>query len=278
MQSREIALLRKGILAEKGGTVGGRIFAVAMQKGGVAKTTTVANLGANLARRGARVLAIDLDPQANLTRALGVETSELEYSSYEVLLHPEHGFAFATVQTAFGVDLVPAVLNLAAAEVGLASAIARELRLRNALTKGQAREQYDFIFIDTPPSLGLFTLNALTAADVVLVPLQLQVYAYEALGNLEATIELVRQLNPDLQIGGIICTMADRRTTLARVVEDQARAAYGDLVFQTTIPLNTKLAEAPSAGEPISTYAPNSLGAQAYAALAAEFEERYAYQ
>ena len=145
----------------------------------------------------------------------------MEYSSYEVLLHPEHGFGFATIQTAFGVDLVPAVLNLAAAEVGLASAIARELRLRNALMKGQA-EQYDFIFIDTPPSLGLFTLNALTAADVVLVPLQLQVYAYEALGNLEATIELVRQLDPNLQIGGIICTMADRRTNLTRVIESQA--------------------------------------------------------
>lgn len=256
--------------------MGGRIFAVAMQKGGVAKTTTVANLGTNLVRRGARVLAIDLDPQANLTRGLGADTSTLEYSSYEVLLHPEHGFAFATIPTAFGVDLVPAVLNLAAAEVGLASAIAREMRLRNALSKGQARTQYDYIFIDTPPSLGLFTLNALTAADVVLVPLQLQVYAYEALGNLEGTIELVRQLNPDLQIGGIICTMADKRTNLTRVVEDQARAAYGDLVFQTTIPLNTKLAEAPSAGEPISAYAPTSPGAHAYAALAAEFEERYA--
>ena len=253
----------------------GMIIAVAMQKGGVAKTTTVANLGTNLAARGKRVLVVDLDPQANLTRGLGVDGSALEYSSYEMLLHPEHGYAFATVRTAFGLDLVPAVLNLAAAEIGLANTIARELRLRNALAKGKARQEYDYIFIDTPPSLGLFTLNALAAADAVLVPLQLQVYAYEALGNLEATIELIHQLNPDLVIGGIVCTMADRRTNLTRVVEEQVRATYGDLVFKATIPLNTKIAEAPSAGEPISIYAPASPGAHAYAALAAEVEARY---
>lgn len=252
----------------------GWVLAVAKQKGGVGKTTTAVNLAVALARRGQRVLVIDLDPQANATRGLGVDGRALDYSSYEVLLNPDHGPAFATVPTPHGVDLVPAVLDLAQAEIGLAGTIARELRLRNALVKGRTTAEYDTVLIDTPPSLGLFTLNALAAADAVLVPLQLQVYALEAMGNLEATVELVRQLNPHLEIAGIVGTMADRRTTLTRVVEEQARATYGDLMFATTIPLNVRLAEAPATGQPIDMYAPDSPGARAYAALAAELEAR----
>lgn len=251
----------------------GYVLALAMQKGGVGKTTTTLSLGAVLAERGRRVLLIDLDPQANLTQGLGVDPSELEYSVYEVLLNPERGTAFATVATPAGVDLIPAALALAGAELELAGKVGRELLLRKALRA--TRTAYDYVLLDPPPSLGIFSLNALAAADAVLVPLQLHAYALKAMPQLEATIDLVREINPDLAIGGIICTLADRRTNLSESIEQQVRGHYGDLVFETVIPVNVKLAEAPTAGVPISRYAPASAGAVAYSALATEVEARY---
>ncbi|MBK9715596.1 MAG: ParA family protein [Kouleothrix sp.] len=251
----------------------GHVIALAMQKGGVGKTTTALNLGAALAERGRRVLLIDIDPQANLTQGVGIDPSELDYSVYEVLLNPEQGTAFATRSTGAGVDLVPASLALAGAELELAGKVGRELLLRKALRA--TRGAYDYVLIDPPPSLGIFSLNALAAADTVLVPLQLHAYALKAMPQLEATIELVKEINPGLAIGGVVCTLADRRTNLGQEVERQVRQRYGGLVFETVIPINVKLAEAPTLGKPISQYAPSSSGAQAYAALATELETRY---
>jgi chromosome partitioning protein len=245
----------------------------AMQKGGVGKTTTSLNLGVVLATSGARVLLVDLDPQANLTIGLGVDFEALEYSVYEVLLNPEQGVEFATVTVDSGVDLVPSTLALAGAELELAGKVGREMLLRKALREAQGR--YDYILIDSPPSLGLFTLNALAASNAVIVPLQVHAFAFKAMPQLEATIELIRDLNPKLVIGGIVCTLVDRRTNLSRVVEERIRDHYGDLVFKTVVPLNIKLAEAPAASEPIIQYAPDSAGAIAYVALAQELEGRY---
>jgi chromosome partitioning protein len=249
------------------------VLAVAIQKGGTGKTTTALSLGVELARLGRRVLLVDIDPQSNLTQAVGHDPTQVEHSVYEVLLNPGYGPGFATLPTRYGVDLVPATLALAGAELALAGRFGRELLLRTALA--EARKAYDYIFIDSPPSLGLFTVNALTAADAVLVPLQAHVFALKAMPQLEETIGIVRQLNPLLAIGGIVVTMVDRRTSVNAVVEDTIRQQYGDLVFQTTVPFNVKLVEAPASGQPISIYAGDSSGARAYRALAAEVEARY---
>lgn len=249
------------------------VLALAMQKGGVGKTTTALSLGVALAELGRRILLIDIDPQANLTQGCGIDPSQLEYSVYEVLLNPERGSAFATIHTGAGVDLVPSSLLLAGAELELAGRVGRELLLRKALRA--AHDSYDYILIDPPPSLGLFSLNALAAARRVLVPLQLHAYALKAMPQLEQTIDLVREINPGLEIGGVLCTLADRRTNLSHIVERQVRDQYGALVFETVIPMNVKLAEAPNAGIPISRYAPGSAGAQAYGALAEEIERRW---
>ena len=254
----------------------GHVLAFTMQKGGVGKTTTALNLGVILAGRSARVLLIDLDPQANLTRGLGVDPATVEYSIYEVLLNTEQGTAFATLPTASGARLIPATKNLAGAVDVLGPKIGREFFLKKALK--ETRNQYDYILIDSPPNLGLLTANALVAADAAIVPVQTHAYAFQALPELEETIELVREANPRLELGGIVCTFADRRTRLTQTVEQQLRAAYGELVFDTVIPLNTKLAEAPAYGEPITVYAPDSSGALAYAALSEELEKRYAYK
>jgi len=254
----------------------GYVFAISMQKGGVGKTTTVQNVGTNLSKMGARVLLVDLDPQANLTQGLGVNLEQLDYSVYEVLLNPQRGPAFATLATGAGPDLVPSTLALAGAELELAGKVGRELLLKGALAK--VVDRYDYILLDSPPNLGLFTLNVLAAAHRVLVPLQLHVYAYKALPQLEETMVLVQQLNPDLAIGGVMCTMFDARTNLSKSVERQVRAKYGDLVFQTVIPLNTKLAESPAAGEPISMYDPDGAGAVAYAKLTREVVARYGFR
>ncbi|NJN17348.1 MAG: ParA family protein [Oscillochloris sp.] len=253
----------------------GHTFALAMQKGGVGKTTTTLSLGTMLADAGRRVLMIDLDPQANLTQGLGIDPGDLEYSLYEVLLNPERGVGFATRSTTAGPDLVPASLDLAGAELELSGKVGRELLLRKALRT--VRSEYDYILLDPPPSLGIFSLNALAAADAVIVPLQLHAYALKAMPQLEATIELVKEIHPSLAIGGIICTLADRRTNLSQQIEQEVRDQYGTLVFETVIPINVKLAEAPSSGMPIGKYAPHSAGAQAYAALARELEARYGH-
>lgn len=251
------------------------VFAMAMQKGGVGKTTTAVSVAVNLAASGARVLLIDIDPQANATQGLGIDLESIEYSIYEVLLNPGLGTAFATLETEAGVDLIPSTLALAGAELELAGKIGRESLLYEALDTSSVA--YDYILIDPPPTLGIFTLNSLAAADKVIVPLQVHVYAYKAMPKLEETITLVRKLNRRLAIGGIVCTMFDRRTSLSQVIEGQIREHYGDLVFKTVIPLNIKLAEAPASGQPITIYDPTSSGAYAYKQLAQEIMERYPY-
>lgn len=252
----------------------GHIICFAMQKGGVGKTTTTLNVGVGLALLGAKVLLVDIDPQANLTSGLGLDPASLKYSVYEVLLNSSKGVEFATIPTSAGVDLVPSTLALAGAELELSGKIGREFLLRDALAP--VVPYYDYILIDPPPSLGLFTVNALVAASTVIVPLQAQSYALQAIPQLEATMGLVRKLNQSLAIGGLVITMHDKRTALSPAVERQARELYGELVFNTVIPINTKLAEAPAAGEPISKYAPDSPGARAYEALAEEVKKRYA--
>ncbi|KPV53260.1 sporulation initiation inhibitor Soj [Kouleothrix aurantiaca] len=249
------------------------IIATAMQKGGVGKTTTTLALGSELARSGARVLLIDLDPQGSLTEGLGIDPNHITQSVYEMLLHPDHAPGFATIETAYGADLIPATLALAGAELAFAGRFGRELLLRTALIP--LRSQYDYILIDSPPSLGLFTINALVAADTLLVPLQAHVYALNAMGQLEQTITMARQLNPVLAIGGIVMTMIDKRTSVNAVIEAAARERYRDLVFAATIPLNTKIVEAPAAGQPITVYARESAGAHAYRALAEEVRKRW---
>jgi len=254
-----------------------QIIALAMQKGGVGKTTTSLNLGVALAQEGARVLLVDIDPQANLTSGLGVNPATLKYSVYEVLLNSARGAGFAILTAPIpgisSLDLIPAVLALAGAELELAGKIGREFFLKEALAA--VSEQYDYILIDPPPSLGIFTINALVAAGSVIVPLQAQSFALAALPQLEATIALVKKINPTLALEGMVITMHDKRTGLSPAVEKQARERYGHLVFDTVIPLQTRLAEAPAVGEPISTYAPQSAGAKAYAALAEEVVTRY---
>src|SRR4051794_1841468 len=199
------------------------ILTIANQKGGVGKTTTALNLGVGLADRGARVLLVDLDLQSNLTEGLGVSLGQLEYSVYEVLLNPAQGAGFATIRTEAGVDLLPATLDLAGAEAELSGQVGRELLLREALAP--VKHQYDFILIDSPPNLGLFTLNAMAAATSVIVPLQVHVYALRALPRLEKTVDLVRKLNPGLALGGIVITQFDPRTNLGTVIAAQCRQA-----------------------------------------------------
>lgn len=248
------------------------IIATAMQKGGVGKTTTTLALGAELARHGARVLIVDIDPQASATTGSGVTITPTHGTVYEVLITPEKAVQY-TIGTDHGYHLLPASLELAGAELSLAGRIGRELLLRTALAP--LRRRYDYILIDSPPSLGLFTVNALAAADTVLVPLQAHVFALQAMSQLEMTIALIRQLNPQLMIGGVVLTMIDRRTTVNALIEAEARARYADLVFQATIPLNIKMVEAPAAGQPITTYAVDSAGAHAYQVLAGEVRERW---
>jgi chromosome partitioning protein len=247
-----------------------RVLALANQKGGVAKTTTCLNLGAALAKRGRHVLLVDLDPQANLTLGLGLDPYKQESTSYEVLLNPERGAGFAITTVSENLDLIPATLDMAAAELELAGKIGRETLMREALAP--LRNSYDYILLDPPPSLGLFTLNALVAADEVVIPLQVHIYALRGLAQLQKTVKLVQKLNPSLRIAGIVCTMVDRRNNLSVAVESEIREKFTALVYETVIPNNIRLAEAPASGTPISTYDPTSAGAKAYAALAEEVD------
>ncbi len=251
-------------------------IALTMQKGGVGKSTTTLNLGVALAKKGKKVLIVDTDPQANTTLGLGVSLSEQEpeYSTYEVLLNPERGAQFAILPTESGVDLIPARFDLAGAELELAGKVGRELLLQEALTP--ILPLYDYIFIDSPPNLGLFTLNAMAAANSLIVPVQAHVYAYKALPQLEATIRLIKKLNTQLSIGGLLITQYDARTNLSATITQRIRDEYGSLVFDTVIPFNVKLAEAPAAGAPIRLYDPDGRGAKAYSQLADEVEVRYA--
>jgi chromosome partitioning protein len=252
----------------------GRVYAIANQKGGVGKTTTAINLGAYLAAAGKRVLLVDVDPQSNATASLGVDRRSLSLSAYDVLLDgvPPDRATLPTKQVRL--SLVPATTGLAGAEVELVHEAAREHRLRRALEPEVSR--YDYVFIDCPPSLGLLTVNALVAArDGVLIPVQCEYLALEGLGHLLKTIYLVRdRLYPGLTIAGVVLTMFDVRTNLAKQVVDEVRRYFPAYVFKTVIPRSIRLSEAPSYGETILSYAPATAGALAYHTLAQELMER----
>ncbi len=253
----------------------GRTIACANQKGGVGKTTTVVNLASLLALSGDRILIIDLDPQGNATSGLGIDRAALSRSTYDALIDGVDLRSLIAQGTSAGVDVIPSSLALAGAEVELARVPGRERRLRQRIDA--LADDYDLILIDCPPSLGLLTVNALTAADAVLIPLQCEYYALEGLTQLLATIDLVREhLNPRLAIDGIVLTMADARTNLSTEVEAEARRHLHGTVYDTVIPRSVRLSEAPSHGRSIASYAPLSRGGMAYAALAAEFRTRNA--
>jgi chromosome partitioning protein len=250
-----------------------RIIAVANQKGGVGKTTTAINLATSLGTLGRRVLLVDLDPQSNSTSGLGISPAEVTHSTYS-LLAGQSGSEEAILPTkAEGLAVIPATRDLIGAEIELVSLENREVTLKSRLHP--ATTKYDYIFIDCPPSLGLLTLNALTACDSVIVPLQCEYYAMEGLSALLETIEMVRRsFNVALEIEGVLLTMFDTRNSICHQVADQARGHFAGKVFSTVIPRNVRLSESPSHGLPILLYDPGSRGAQSYLELAREMIAR----
>jgi chromosome partitioning protein len=250
------------------------IVAIANQKGGVGKSTTTINLGAGLAFQGERVLLVDLDPQGNTTSGLGIDRAAIEYSTYDLLVEDvaiEDAIEPSSVRDLF---VVPATIELAGAEIELVSMFSREARLGNALKP--IADDYDFVLVDCPPSLGLLTVNGLAAADEVLIPIQCEYYALEGVSQLMKNIQLVqRNLNPQLNVEGVLLTMFDGRTTLAADVVAQVREHFGETTYRTIIPRTVRLSEAPSYGEPIEAYDPMSRGAIAYRELAREFRRRH---
>ncbi len=250
-----------------------RIIAITNQKGGVGKTTTCVNLAASLAATRRKVLLVDLDPQGNATMGSGVDKREVEYSCYHLLLEETPIDDIIVHAEAAGFDLVPGNSDLTAAEVQLMQMEARESRLGNRLQPIESR--YDYVLIDCPPALNMLTLNALTAADAVFIPIQCEYYALEGLSALLETVGLIREaVNPDLEVEGLLRTMFDARNNLANEVSEQLLEHFGDKVYRTIIPRNIRLAEAPSYGAPIIKYDQASRGAIAYLALAAEMVRR----
>jgi chromosome partitioning protein len=242
------------------------VIALANQKGGVGKTTTAINLGASLARRGKGVLIFDFDPQANSSAGLGLRTDGA--NTYDVVINDVPARDIVVMTTVEGLALAPATPSLAGAEVELVPMMAREFRLRRALDA--LRGTYDYVLVDCPPSLGLLTVNALTAADEVIVPVQCEYLALEGLGQLTSTLELVRRnLNPSLKLRGLLLTMFDGRTNLSQQVADEVRAHFAN-TFRTVIPRSVRLSEAPSHGLPIARYDPSSRANKAYEELAEE--------
>lgn len=251
----------------------GRIIAIANQKGGVGKTTTAINLSACLAEKEKKVLTIDLDPQGNTTSGLGVNKNECEHTVYELILS-ECTLADTLLHTEVDhLDLIPSNVNLAGAEIELINVPNKEYVLKTQIDK--IRDQYDYIIIDCPPSLNMLTVNAMTTADTVLVPIQCEYYALEGLSQLMYTISLVQErLNPHLKMEGVVFTMYDARTNLSLQVVENVKDNLDTMIYQTIIPRNVRLAEAPSHGLPINLYDPRSTGTESYRLLAQEVIER----
>ncbi|HKL12390.1 MAG TPA: AAA family ATPase [Halanaerobiales bacterium] len=250
-----------------------RKIAIVNQKGGVGKSTTAINLGASIAESDREVLIVDVDPQGNATSGLGLEKGDLKNSIYDALINDTDLNEIIQPTGHDNFYILPANIDLAGAEIELVSVMSRESRLKKKIEESDI--EFDYIIFDCPPSLGLLTLNALTASDFLIVPIQCEYYALEGLGQLMQTIELVQSnLNPDLSLLGVVLTMNDARTNLSSQVIEEVKKYFGKDVFDTIIPRNVRLSEAPSFGKPIVTYAPSSRGAKAYKELAKEVIER----
>ncbi|MEN2766793.1 ParA family protein [Ornithinibacillus xuwenensis] len=247
----------------------GKIMSIANQKGGVGKTTSSVNLSACLAHLGNKVLLVDIDPQGNATSGVGINKADMSKCVYDVLVEDLPASEVCVPTSLDNLDIIPATIQLAGAEIELVPTISREIRLKKALE--EVRNKYDYIIIDCPPSLGLLTLNALTSSDSVLIPVQCEYYALEGLSQLLNTIRLVQKhLNKDLMIEGVLLTMLDARTNLGIQVIEEVKKYFQDKVYNSVIPRNIRLGEAPSHGQPIITYDPKSKGAEVYLELAKE--------